>query len=78
MLVYNGEMLKDNLKKTKISVEELEESLREHGASSVTEVNLAILELDGNISVISNDFQSRSKQIRHRRGKLLNRVQSIE
>ena len=62
MLIYNGEVIKNNLGKTKISMEELNEALREHGVSSVDEVNLAVLEKDGNISVLSGDFQVRSKQ----------------
>lgn len=66
MLIYNGEIDKENLKKTKISMAELEEALREHGLDSADEVNLAVLELDGNISVLSKDFGSRSTKVRHR------------
>ena len=62
MLVYQGHVIKENLRKTRISTEELEEALREHGVRSVGEVDLAVLEQDGQISVLSNDFQSRSKQ----------------
>jgi len=62
MLVYQGKMIKENLHKTKISAEELEEALREHGVRSAAEVDLAVLEQDGQISVLSDDFQSRSKQ----------------
>ncbi|MCL1952966.1 MAG: DUF421 domain-containing protein [Oscillospiraceae bacterium] len=62
MLIYQGKVLKENLRKTKISAEELEEALREHGVRSAAEVDLAVLEQDGQISVLSDDFQSRSKQ----------------
>ena len=62
MLIYQGSVIKENLRKTKISAEELEEALREHGVGSAAEVDLAVLEQDGQISVLSNDFQSRSKQ----------------
>jgi len=62
MLIYQGSVIKENLRKTKISLDELNEALREHGASSAAEVDLAVLEQDGQISVLSNDFQSRSKQ----------------
>ena len=62
MLIYQGSVIKENLRKTKISAEELEEALREHGVGSTAEVDLAVLEQDGQISVLSNDFQSRSKQ----------------
>ena len=62
MLIYQGSVLKENLRKTKISTEELDEALREHGVRSASEVDLAVLEQDGQISVLSNDYQSRSKQ----------------
>ena len=62
MLIYQGSVLKENLRKTKISTEELDEALREHGVRSAGEVDLAVLEQDGQISVLSNDYQSRSKQ----------------
>ena len=65
MLIYEGEIIEENLHKTRISVEELEKTLREHGVTSANEVNLAVLEIDGNISVISKDFQSRSKHLKH-------------
>jgi len=66
MLIYNGQINKGNLRKAKINMEELEEALREHGAHSVDEVDLAVLELDGNISVLSNDFKTRSVQVKRR------------
>jgi uncharacterized membrane protein YcaP (DUF421 family) len=69
MLIYDGKIIKENLKKTKINMEELDEALREHGVKSADEVNLAVLELDGNISVLSNDFQSRSIQAKHPRNR---------
>ena len=34
MLIYQGSVIKENLRKTKISAEELEEALREHGVGS--------------------------------------------
>ncbi|MDR0293221.1 MAG: DUF421 domain-containing protein [Oscillospiraceae bacterium] len=60
VLVYNGEINRENLRKARISMEELDEVLREHNVRSVAAVNLAVLELDGNISVLSDDYQTRS------------------
>ena len=62
MLVYNGKLMTENLKRARITVAELEEAAREHGVDSLAEVNLAILEVDGNISILSNDFKDRSKR----------------
>lgn len=62
MLIYNGQVLDDNLVKARISVNELEEAAREHGVKSITEVNLAVLEVDGNISVLSDDYQTKTRR----------------
>lgn len=56
MLVYKGKIVHKNLHKAQISTEELEASIREHGVDSVKDVDLATLEVDGNISVLSHDF----------------------
>ena len=66
MLIYNGKILEDNLRKTRISIDELFEALREHGVNSAACVNLAVLELDGNISVLSNEYRSRSTFVKSR------------
>ena len=62
MLVYDGNVIKSNLERARITVEELEESAREHGVDGIKDVNLAVLEIDGNISILSNDYQSKSKR----------------
>lgn len=64
MLIYDGKINKNNLKKAKVTVDELEEAAREHGVSSLEEVNLAILEVDGNISILSDGFARKSKRIK--------------
>ncbi|MBP9725604.1 MAG: DUF421 domain-containing protein, partial [Bacteroidia bacterium] len=53
MLVYKGNLIEDNMAKEKITLDELEAVVREHGVSSIDNVALAILEIDGNISVLS-------------------------
>jgi len=66
MLIYKGKVMDDHLKKAQITVDELLEAVREHGVPTVKEVDLAILEVDGNISVLSNEYQK--KTVRRRRG----------
>jgi uncharacterized membrane protein YcaP (DUF421 family) len=56
MLVYEGKIMEKNLQKSRISVDELESAVREHGVNSVKDVNLAVLEIDGNISVLTDNF----------------------
>ncbi|MFN3849495.1 MAG: DUF421 domain-containing protein [Spirosomataceae bacterium] len=60
MLVYKGMIQAENLKKADISIEELETAVREHGVESIKNVDLAMLEIDGNISVLSNDFKQKT------------------
>jgi len=60
ILVSNGKVHDNNLKKLQLTLDELLESIREHGISDIKEINLAIFEVDGNISVLSNDFKNRS------------------
>ena len=60
MLIYKGKTNTENLRKAKLTQDELLEAVREHGVSSVSEVDLAVLEVDGNISVLSGDFNRRT------------------
>lgn len=67
ILVKDGHVYIDVLKKVQISEDELEESIHEHGIETVAEVKLAILEVDGNISVMSIDKQnSQTHYSRHK------------
>lgn len=65
MLVYHGKVIPSHLKMAGISEDEVMQAIREHGVASISEVDLAVIEVDGNISVLSHDFSKRS----HRRRK---------
>ncbi len=56
MLVYHGKIIQKHLDQAKLSREELEAAIREHGVRDVKDVDIAILEVDGNISILSNNF----------------------
>lgn len=71
MLIYQGKVNEENLRKARISINELIETVREHGCTSIREVNLAILETDGNISVLSNNFKQHSFQHRKHSKKVI-------
>lgn len=64
MLIYNGHIKTENLKKARLTVTELEAAAREHGVASLQEVNLAVLEVDGNISILSDNFTQQSRRKR--------------
>ncbi|HEX3037738.1 MAG TPA: YetF domain-containing protein [Oscillospiraceae bacterium] len=56
MLIYKGKLIRKNVDKAKLTTDEIMEAIREHGVSKIEEVDLAVLEVDGNISVLSNEF----------------------
>jgi uncharacterized membrane protein YcaP (DUF421 family) len=60
LLIHNGKVIMKNLDKVKIPLDELEASVREHGVEKIEEVNLAVLEIDGNISIISDNYTKKS------------------
>lgn len=64
MLIYKGRLNHHNLTRAKITLDELKEAVREHGISLIEDVDLAVLEMDGNISIISNDFKKRTMKKR--------------
>jgi len=64
MLVYKGKVIESHMRLAKITSNELLEAIREHGVGDVSEVDLAILEVDGNISVISHDYKKQSTRRR--------------
>ncbi|MBL0104805.1 MAG: DUF421 domain-containing protein [Bacteroidetes bacterium] len=64
ILIHDGKLVQENLNKVKITQDELEIAIREHGVKSVEDVNLAILETDGNISILSDSYQKQSKRKR--------------
>ena len=74
LLIYDGKPNVENCKKAEITMEELEAAVREHGAKDVQRIDLAILEVDGNISVISDDYQTRSKVSHPRKHKFKGRI----
>ncbi|HMW61871.1 MAG TPA: DUF421 domain-containing protein, partial [Leptospiraceae bacterium] len=55
ILIHRGTVVSENLKKEKVSILELEQALREHGVAAISDVYLAVLELDGSISVLKKD-----------------------
>lgn len=68
ILIKDGIVNNIMMKKQQVSFDELEEAVREHGIENIAEVKLAVLEVDGNISVVSFDQQNNATNYtRHRR-----------
>lgn len=51
ILIENGKIIQENLRRTRITLDELSGHLREKGSLDVTSVQFAILETDGKLSV---------------------------
>lgn len=68
LLVYHGQLKVGGLVKAQITLDQLESVIREHGVEEIRDVDLAMFEVDGNISVISDNFKktSRRRQKGHR------------
>jgi len=66
LLIYEGKPLPENMEKAKVSILELEEATREHGVDKIENVSLAVLELDGSISIVSGEFLSQTRKKRRR------------
>ncbi|WP_259015941.1 DUF421 domain-containing protein [Emticicia fluvialis] len=64
MLIYDGKIKEKNLAKAGFTMAELEAAIREHGIEEIEQVDLAVLEVDGNVSVLTDDFKTRSRRKR--------------
>lgn len=67
VLIHNGRLDFQMLSKLEISDEELQEAMREHGVAHYKEVKWAILEIDGNISIISDADGAKMTQYRRKK-----------
>ena len=59
ILIRDGIADQAALNRVKITESELEEAIREHGIEDIHNVKLSVLEVDGNISVVSQDEKSK-------------------
>jgi uncharacterized membrane protein YcaP (DUF421 family) len=55
LLIHHGVLLKDNLRREKLTEQALAASLRKQGVSDMTRVQQAVLEVDGQICVVEED-----------------------
>mgnify|MGYP003340574406 FL=1 len=64
MLVHEGRIIKKHLEKVMLTEDELLAAAREHGVESIDKINLAVLEADGNISILSSNFHHQTRKKR--------------
>ena len=65
ILIHNGKIEFSSLSRLGITSDEMQEVMREHGIEYYKDVKLAMLEIDGNISIISGN--ENIKQTHHKR-----------
>jgi uncharacterized membrane protein YcaP (DUF421 family) len=55
LLVHDGKTIEAHMARERVSMDELQRALREHGINSCDQVALAVLEVDGSISCLKYD-----------------------
>ena len=63
LLVLHGEVISDQLRREGLDQDTLETALREHGVAELADVEMAVLEIDGSISVVPTS--SEMKRVKH-------------
>ena len=68
LVVRDGQYLQRNMRREGIDREEVESAIREHGMEDVSDVQMAVLEPDGTISIVGRDaeIQHTKRRVRYR------------
>ncbi len=66
LLIYDGKVIEEHLRSEHISRDELLQAIREHGFSSFGEIQMAVLEIDGAISVVKKEDVKHAFRTKHR------------
>ena len=70
LLVLHGELVPEHMRREGLDEDTLQAALREHGVANIKDVEMAVLEIDGSISVVPAGQETRRmrhpiKYIRH-------------
>jgi uncharacterized membrane protein YcaP (DUF421 family) len=55
LIVHDGQVIEAHMAKEHVSMDELQRAMREHGIADYHQVALAVLEVDGSISILKYD-----------------------
>jgi len=58
MLIFNGEIQNKNLQRARLTTDDLMTAIREHGFKELNDIEMVVLETDGNISVIGHSAET--------------------
>ena len=75
LLVHNGQLIPAHMARERVTFDEVERSMREHGISCIQEISLAVLEVDGSISILKYDDVPASHVSAHPRLRFLQKHQ---
>lgn len=64
LLISKGVIKNSSMERERISMTELETAAREHGEADLSKIDLAVLETDGTISIISKDYKHHTNRKR--------------
>lgn len=70
LLVHDGHFVEDHLRREHVEPDEVLMAMREHGIKDLAEVEMAVLETDGSVSIVPKDSKTirtrrRVRQVRH-------------
>ncbi len=60
VIVVGGKIQDKGLRDSMMTIEEVEMAVREHGVKGIHEADLVILEVDGNVTVLSSDYSHKT------------------
>lgn len=66
LLIHDGKLIMEHLKKEHLTVDEVMRALREHSIGSISEVMLGVLEVDGSLSFLKINELPEGVRMRHR------------
>ncbi len=66
LLIHDGQLVMEHLKREHLTVDEVMRALREHGIGCIAEVAIGVLEVDGSLSFLKLDELPEGTRVRHR------------
>jgi len=58
LLIHEGQFVQEHLRREGLNEDEVLMAIREHGVADVQDVRMAVLEVDGSISIVPTDAKT--------------------
>ena len=71
LIVNEGQFVKDHMRRECVTEEQVLAAMRQHGLEDLSQVQMAVLEVDGTISIVpsTTEFHRTAKQVKRTRGR---------